>query len=99
MRAAHEARGAGHLAAAEAARAAMAAAGAGFLHPLAKATQVKHLLGSAAHAALHRAEDPEHRADHEQDDADGVQDADAENGTEDDQDDAEHDHESYLQIS
>jgi hypothetical protein len=32
-------------------RAALAAAGAAFLHPLAKATQVKHILGSAAHAA------------------------------------------------
>jgi hypothetical protein len=38
-------------AAAEAARAAMAAAGAAYLHPLAKATQVKHILGAAAHAA------------------------------------------------
>ncbi|MBM7787575.1 putative immunity protein [Tenggerimyces flavus] len=35
----------------EAARAALAAAGAAYLHPLAKATQVKHLLGSAAYAA------------------------------------------------
>ncbi|WP_055566376.1 putative immunity protein [Streptomyces atriruber] len=35
----------------EAARAAMAAAGAAYLHPLAKATQVKHILGAAAHAA------------------------------------------------
>ncbi|TGN77958.1 exonuclease SbcC [Streptomyces bauhiniae] len=35
----------------EAARAAMAAAGAAYLHPLAKATQVKHILGSGAHAA------------------------------------------------
>lgn len=35
-----------------AARAAGHAAGAAFLHPLAKATQVKHMLGSAAHAAL-----------------------------------------------
>jgi len=51
QRAAHEARDAGHLAASEAARAALAAAGAAFLHPLAKATQVKHILGSAAHAA------------------------------------------------
>jgi hypothetical protein len=32
-------------------RPALAAAGAAFLHPLAKATQVKHILGSAAHAA------------------------------------------------
>jgi hypothetical protein len=51
QRAAQEARDAGHLAAAEAARAALAAAGAAFLHPLPKATQVKHILGAAAHAA------------------------------------------------
>ncbi len=51
QRAAQDARDAGHVAAVEAARAAMAAAGAAFLHPLAKATQVKHILGSAAHAA------------------------------------------------
>ncbi|MFE9769428.1 putative immunity protein [Streptomyces sp. NPDC005808] len=38
-------------AAREAARAAMSAAGAAFLHPLAKATQVKHILGAGAHAA------------------------------------------------
>jgi hypothetical protein len=38
-------------AAAEAARAAMAAAGAAYLHPLPNATQVKHILGAAAHAA------------------------------------------------
>ncbi|MFC1417483.1 putative immunity protein [Streptacidiphilus cavernicola] len=38
-------------AAAEAARAAMAAAGAAYLHPLPNASQVKHILGSAAHAA------------------------------------------------
>ncbi|HEY0636502.1 MAG TPA: exonuclease SbcC [Pseudonocardiaceae bacterium] len=50
-RAAQEARDAGHAAASEAARAALAAAGAAFLHPLAKATQVRHILGSAAHAA------------------------------------------------
>ncbi|QJW36736.1 putative immunity protein [Cellulosimicrobium protaetiae] len=37
--------------AAEAARAAMAAAGAAYLHPIADAHQVKHILGSAAHAA------------------------------------------------
>lgn len=48
---AHAARDAGHAAAAEAARAAMAVAGAAFLHPLAKATQVKHILGAGAHAA------------------------------------------------
>ncbi|MGY1813126.1 putative immunity protein [Blastococcus sp. SYSU D00820] len=46
---------AGTPAAREAARAAMAAAGAAYLHPLAHATQVRHLLGSAAHAA-HAAE-------------------------------------------
>lgn len=51
QRAAHEARDAGQDAASEAARAALAAAGAAFLHPLAKATQVRHILGSAAHAA------------------------------------------------
>ncbi len=51
QRAAHEARDAGRAAASEAARAALAAAGAAFLHPLAKATQVKHILGAAAHAA------------------------------------------------
>jgi len=50
-RAAQEARDAGQAAASEAARAALAAAGAAFLHPLAKATQVKHILGAAAHAA------------------------------------------------
>lgn len=51
QRAAHETRDIGLAAASEAARAALAAAGAAFLHPLAKATQVKHILGSAAHAA------------------------------------------------
>ncbi len=51
QRAASQARDAGQAAASEAARAALAAAGAAFLHPLAKATQVKHILGSAAHAA------------------------------------------------
>jgi hypothetical protein len=50
-RAAQEARDAGQHAASAAARAAGHAAGAAFLHPLAKATQVKHILGSAAHAA------------------------------------------------
>ena len=50
-RAGQEARDAGHAAAADAARAAANAAGAAFLHPLAKATQVKHILGSAAYAA------------------------------------------------
>lgn len=38
-------------AAAEAAQAAMAAASAAYLHPLARATQVRHILGAAAHAA------------------------------------------------
>jgi hypothetical protein len=51
QRAAQETRDAGQAAASDAARAALAAAGAAFLHPLAKATQVKHILGSAAHAA------------------------------------------------
>jgi len=62
QRAAGEEREAGRAAASEAARAALAAAGAAFLHPLAKATQVKHILGSAAHAAraleLAAADDP-----------------------------------------
>jgi hypothetical protein len=44
------AREAGSAAAADAARAASAAAGAAYLHPLAKATQVRHILGAAAHA-------------------------------------------------
>ncbi len=51
QRSAHEARDAGEAAASEAARAALAAAGSAFLHPLAKSTQVKHILGAAAHAA------------------------------------------------
>jgi hypothetical protein len=38
-------------AAREAAQAAMSAAGAAYLHPLAKATQVKHILGAGAYAA------------------------------------------------
>jgi hypothetical protein len=50
-RAAQEARDAGKAAASDAARAAGHAVGAAFLHPLPKATQVKHILGSAAHAA------------------------------------------------
>lgn len=45
------AKGADTAVASEAARAAMAAAGAAYLHPLAKATQVKHILGAGAHAA------------------------------------------------
>lgn len=51
FRAAQDARDAGQAAAGEVARAAVGAASAAFLHPLAKATQVKHILGSAAHAA------------------------------------------------
>ena len=50
-RAAQEARDAGQAAASAAARAAGDAAGAAFLHPLAKATQVRHILGAAAHTA------------------------------------------------
>lgn len=50
LRAAGEAAERGEIAASEAARAAVAAAGAAYLHPLATATQVKHILGSAAHA-------------------------------------------------
>ncbi|GLZ11878.1 hypothetical protein Acsp04_21130 [Actinomadura sp. NBRC 104425] len=67
-RAAQDTRDAGQAAASDAARAAMAAAGAAFLHPLAKATQVKHILGSAAHAArafeLSAGDDPAVGADH-----------------------------------
>lgn len=49
--AAHKAaREAGTSAAGDAARAAMGAAAAAYLHPLAAAHQVKHILGSAAHA-------------------------------------------------
>jgi hypothetical protein len=69
-RAAQEACDAGQAAASDAARAAGHAAGAAFLHPLPRATQVKHILGSAAHAArafeLFTGEDPavglEHRS-------------------------------------
>ena len=43
--------GADTAAAGAAARAATAAAGAAYLHPLAQATQVKHIHGAAAHAA------------------------------------------------
>jgi hypothetical protein len=42
---------AGDAAAGDAARAAMCAASAAYLHPLADAHQVKHILGAAAHAA------------------------------------------------
>jgi immunity protein 5 of polymorphic toxin system len=51
LRAAQDARNVRQPAASDAARAALAAAGAAFLHPIAKATQVKHILGSAAYAA------------------------------------------------
>ena len=51
LRAASDVREMGLAAANDAARAALAAAGAAFLHPLPKATQVKHMLGAAAHAA------------------------------------------------
>lgn len=39
-----------HPSAEQAARAAMAASGAAYLHPLPNATQVRHILGAAAHA-------------------------------------------------
>ncbi|MET7622390.1 putative immunity protein [Streptomyces sp. NPDC005408] len=56
------AQGADSPAAVDAARAASHAAGAAFLHPLASAHQVKHILGAAAHAAraeeLASGEDP-----------------------------------------
>src|ERR687898_2670796 len=45
------AREADTAAASDAARAAMCAASAAYLHPLANAHQVKHILGAAAHAA------------------------------------------------
>lgn len=68
FRAAHETRDAGQAAASEVALAAMGACGAAYLHPLAKATQVKHILGSAAHAArafeLAAGDDPAVGADH-----------------------------------
>jgi hypothetical protein len=67
-RAAQEARDAGQAAASDAARAAGHAAGVAFLHPLATAPQVKHILGSAAHAArafeLSAGDDPSVGADH-----------------------------------
>ncbi|GAA2069616.1 hypothetical protein GCM10009801_19570 [Streptomyces albiaxialis] len=50
-RAAQETRDAGQLLASDAARAAAHACGAAYLHPLAKATQVRHILSSAAHTA------------------------------------------------
>ncbi|MFC7331049.1 putative immunity protein [Marinactinospora rubrisoli] len=67
-RAAQDTRDAGRAAASDAARAAASACGAAFLHPLAKATQVKHILASAAHAAraleLAAGDDPAVAADH-----------------------------------
>ncbi|CAI7978958.1 Exonuclease SbcC [Frankia sp. Hr75.2] len=67
-RAAQETREAGQAAASDAARAAGHAVGAAFLHPLAHATQVKHILGAAAHAAraleLAAGDDPTVGADH-----------------------------------
>lgn len=67
-RAAQRARDAGQAAASDAARAAAHAVGAAFLHPLATATQVKHILGSAAYAArafeLFVGDDPVVGADH-----------------------------------
>ncbi|MBB3662709.1 hypothetical protein FB384_001613 [Prauserella sediminis] len=50
-RAYQETRDAGLTAASEAARSAHTAASAAYLHPLPKATQVRHILGAAAHAA------------------------------------------------
>lgn len=50
QRAARDAREVGLSAADNAGRAALAAAGAAFLHPLWRATQVKHILGAAAYA-------------------------------------------------
>jgi hypothetical protein len=64
MRAAKDAGPAAH----QSALSAMAAAGAAYLHPLANATQVKHVLGSAAHAAraaeLVAGDDPDVGRDH-----------------------------------
>lgn len=51
QRAYQETRDVGQAVASDAARAAVGAASAAFLHPLAKATQVWHILGPAAHAA------------------------------------------------
>jgi hypothetical protein len=67
--AAHKAaRDADTEAAGNAARAAMSAAAAAYLHPLANAHQVKHILGAAAHAAraaeLRAGDDREAGADH-----------------------------------
>lgn len=51
MRASQAARTGGDSAASEAARATLAAAGAPYLHPIARTTQVAHILGAAAHCA------------------------------------------------
>lgn len=56
------ARGASSPAAAEAAQAATQAVGAAYLHPLASAQQVKHILGAAAHAARAAELDANNRA-------------------------------------
>ncbi len=67
-RAAQETRDAGQAAASNAARAAANAVAAVYLHPLATATQVRHILASAAHAArafeLSAADDPAVGVDH-----------------------------------
>ena len=67
-RAFQDTRDAGQAAASDAARAAVAAASAAFLHPLAKATQVLHILGPAAHTArafeLDAGDDPDVVADY-----------------------------------
>jgi hypothetical protein len=67
-RAARQARDAGRAAAGEAARAAVGAASAAYLHPLAKATQVLHILGPAGHAArafeIDAGDDPAVGAEH-----------------------------------
>ncbi|MCP2163589.1 putative immunity protein [Goodfellowiella coeruleoviolacea] len=67
-RAARAAQERGCAAAADAARAAGHAGAAGYLHPLAKATQVLHILGSAAHAArafeIDAGDDPRVGAEH-----------------------------------
>ncbi|WP_086820165.1 putative immunity protein [Allokutzneria sp. NRRL B-24872] len=51
QRAYQETRDSGQAAASDAARAAVATASSAYLHPLANATQVKHILGAAAHTA------------------------------------------------
>ncbi|MFG3257238.1 putative immunity protein [Streptomyces sp. NPDC048172] len=67
-RAAQETRDAGAPVASDAARAAAHTCGAAYLHPLAKATQVKHILASAAHTArayeLAEGDDPDVGAAH-----------------------------------